>query len=217
MAEAPREARPPATPLHRLGRAPDPLAWPPWEYVGSGRFDDPAGRFRVLYVAEQRRAVFAETLAQFRPSLAVLAAERAVTGADEPPPPERATIPLNWLAKRATRRLRLGPDQRWLDLRAPETRAALRALLAPTLLRLGLPDLDVGAVYGPSRALTQAIARWAYEAGYQGIAFGSRHDETLTNWAVFEGAVFTPDGLPIPLARDDPDLLAVAALFGLTV
>jgi hypothetical protein len=68
------------------------------------------------------------------------------------------------------------------------------------------------AVYGLSRALTQAIARWAYEAGYQGLAFGSRHDERLTNWAVF-----TPDGLPIPLARDDADLLAVAALFGLTV
>ena len=38
----------------------------------------------------------------------------------------------------------------------------------------------------------------------------------LTNWAVFEAAVVTPDGLPIPLARDDADLGAVAALFGLT-
>ncbi|HEX5502460.1 MAG TPA: RES family NAD+ phosphorylase [Thermomicrobiales bacterium] len=217
MADAPREAAPPAAPLHRLGRAPDPLAWPLWAYVGTGRFDDPAGRFRVLYVAEQRRAAFAETLAQFRPSLAVLAAERAVTGADEPPPPARGVVPLNWLAKRATRRLRLGSDQRWLDLRAPETRAVLRAILAPTLQRLGLPDLDVGAVYGPSRAFTQVIARWAYEAGYQGLAYGSRHDERFTNWALFEGAVFTPDGLPTPLMRDDPDLRAVAALFGLDV
>jgi hypothetical protein len=147
----------------------------------------------------------------------VIAAERAVTGTDEPPPPASAVIPLNWLAKRATRRLLIGPDQRWLDLRAPETRAVLRVSFAPLLLQLGLPDLDVSAVYGPSRALTQAIGRWAYEQGYQGIVFGSRHDERFANWAIFEGAIFTPDGLPEPIARDDPDLLAVAALFGLIV
>jgi hypothetical protein len=71
---------------------------------------------------------------------------------------------LNWLAKRTTRQLRLGPDQHWLDLRVPETRAVLRTIFAPALLHLGLPDLDVSAVYGPSRTLTQAIGRWAYEA-----------------------------------------------------
>jgi hypothetical protein len=202
--------------LHRLGRAPDPLAFPPWQFVGGGRFDDPAGAFRTLYAAERRRAVFVESLARFRPDLATLAGERA-RPADEPVTPAGAPIPPSWLTARLMGRLRLGPGQRWLDLRAPETREALRADLAPTLLRLGLPDLDVGAVHGPSRDLTRAIARWAYERGYRGIRYGSRLDERLANWAIFEGAAFTPDGPPAPVARDDADLLAVAALFGLTV
>jgi hypothetical protein len=60
--------------LYRIGRRPDPLAWPPWEYVGSGRFDDAAGEFRMLYATVQRRAGFVETLARFRPSLGALAA-----------------------------------------------------------------------------------------------------------------------------------------------
>jgi len=46
-----RSAPAPATALYRVGRLPDPLSWPPWEYAGSGRFDDPAGEFRVLYAA----------------------------------------------------------------------------------------------------------------------------------------------------------------------
>jgi hypothetical protein len=66
----------PGTPrgaLHRIARLPDPLAWPPWEVVGGGRFDDPRREFRVLYAAAQRRGAFVETLAQFRPALHALA------------------------------------------------------------------------------------------------------------------------------------------------
>lgn len=64
--------------LYRLGRLPDPLAWPPWEYVGSGRFDDPDRAFRVLYTTAQRRASIVETLAPFRPSLDALVGLRKV-------------------------------------------------------------------------------------------------------------------------------------------
>ncbi len=57
----------------------------------------------------------------------------------------------------------------------------------------------------------------AYEHGHAGVAYASRLDARLTLWAVFEGAAFEPVGLPKPLAPDDPDLLAVARLFGLSV
>jgi hypothetical protein len=200
--------------LYRVGRLPDPLAWPPWELVGDGRFDDPQREFRVLY-AGHRRACFLETLAPFRPSVEALAALQQVTGSQEPMP--RGVVPADWYQKRAVARLRLKTRQRWLDLRAAETREALRSELAATLLDLGLADLDLSGVLGPQRRLTQAIARWAYEHGYIGIAYLSRFDDALSLWAIFEGAVFEPVGVPEPIVPDDPDLVATAHLFGLAI
>jgi hypothetical protein len=208
-----RKARTPSGALYRIGRWPDPLAWPPWEVVGGGRFDDPQRRFRVLYAAARRRGAFIEMLAQFRPSLEALARLQRVTGSAGSLP--RATVPAHWLERRAVTRLRLVPGQRWLDLRAAETREALRAELVTTLLRLGLSDLDLSRVLGPGRTLTQAIARWAYERGYAGLAYHSRLDQKLTLWAIFEGSAFEPVGLPEPITPDDPDLGATARLYGL--
>jgi len=210
-----RPAVAPLGPLHRIGRLPDPLAWPPWEAVGGGRFDDPVRRFRVLYAASRRRGAFVESLAPFRPALALLARLGEVTGTDEPVPGAR--VPPDWYRRRGVARLRLAPRQRWLDLRSPATREALRRALAAELLRLGLVDLDLSGVAGPSRALTQAIAGWAHEHGYAGLAYASRIDQRQTCWAVFEGASFEPVGLPEPITPDDPDLRAVARLFGLAL
>ena len=201
--------------LYRIAHLPDPFAWPPREFVGGGRFDDPEGEFRVLYAAAQRRGAFVETLARFRLSLASLAELQRVAGSAEPLP--RASVPADWYQKRAVVRLRLLPRQRWLDLRIAETREALRRELAPTLLALGLSDLDLSRVLGPRRALTQAIARWAYEHGYAGLVYFSRLDESCSLWAIFEGARFEPVGLPEPIVPDDPDLVATARLFDLVV
>lgn len=117
-----RTAADPGKPLYRLGGLPDPLAWAPWESIGDGRLDDPQRRFRVLYAAAQRRGAFIETLARFRPSLEFLARAAEVTGSDESLPV--FTIPNTWHLKRGVGRLRVLPGQRWLDLRAPETRAS---------------------------------------------------------------------------------------------
>lgn len=208
-----RRARIPRTALYLIGRRPDPLAWPPWEYVGSGRFDDPAGKFRVLYATAQRRAAFLETLAHFRTSLDVLAALQAVENTNEPIPPPQ--VPAEWYHARAVGRLRLATRQLWLELRSVETREALRCALAHTLLDLGLEDLDLRGVVGPKRQLTQAIARWAHDHGYAGLVYSSRFDAALTCWAIFEGAVFDPVRPFEPILADDPDLVATAKLFGL--
>jgi RES domain len=210
-----QRARTPRTALYRIGRLPDPLAWQPWEYVGSGRFDDPVGEFRVLYAAAQRRAAFIETLAPFRPSLEALVALQGVMNTDELLP--IPVVPPHWYRGRAVGRFRLAPHQRWLDLRSMETREVLRRELAQTLLELGLEDLDLSGVVGPRRQLTQAIARWAYEHGYNGLAYSSRFDAALTCWGVFEGAAFEVTGPPEPILPDDPGLLAAARLFGLFV
>ncbi len=208
-----QEAASPGGPLYRLGRRPDPLALPPPTFTGGERFDDPLGAFRVLYAAEQRVACFVETLAVFRPPLEHVAAMRPFWRGRTPP--RLGLIPADWHRRRAVGTLTLGSGQRWLDLRAGATYQALRVALADTIRRLGLRDLDVSGVRGPSRALTQAIARWAFERGYRGIAYRSRFDDAFDCWALFEGALWTPAGPPQHIRRDDPDLRAAAALLGL--
>lgn len=207
----PDTARPPDL-LYRVGRRPDPLVLPPWDVSGAERFDDPRRQFRVLYAAERRLACFIETLAHFRPHVAVLAQLHAAGGTL---PPEAGRVPPDWNQRRLVGRFRLAERQRWLDLRSPRTCELLRVELAEVLIHLGLDDLDVSGVRGPSRALTQAIARWAFERGFRGIAYRSRFDDALTCWAVFENAAWVAAGPPELISRRDPDLRAAARLFGL--
>ena len=210
-----REAPTPAGVLYRIGRYPDPLEWPEWEYVGEERFDDPQRRYRVLYAAEQRRVCFLETLARFRPSLELLAKLAAVSGTDEPMP--TASVPADWHTKRCIGRLRLAPEQRWLDLRATDTHQALRAEFAELLVDFGITDLDVSAIRGPHRALTRAISRWAYDRGYHGLIYRSRFEDRSDCWAIFEKSLFAPVHPAEPITRTDLDLRAVADLFGLAL
>lgn len=80
--------------VFRVGRAPDAFALAPWEFANSedgtfgGRYDDPAGQYRVLYVARSRVGAFVEKLAPLRPSLTDL---RAV--AERAAPSERDELP----------------------------------------------------------------------------------------------------------------------------
>ncbi|MDO8442703.1 MAG: RES domain-containing protein, partial [bacterium] len=179
------EAVPPSQPLYRIGYLPDPLAWPPLQYVGSGRFDDPVRRFCTLYAAEQRLGCFVESLARYRPSPRALVELRNVTGA--PDPSLVPVVPGDWWVRRRVGRFYLDPDQKWLDLRTLGTREALRVELADTILRLGLTDLDVSSVRSLNRDLTHAMARWAYEHGYNGVAYTSRFDDGLDCWRSSRG------------------------------
>ena len=63
--------------IYRIGRAPEPRAWPPANI--EGRYSHPDGAVRVLYGASERRAAFLETLQSFRPALADLAALQHVS------------------------------------------------------------------------------------------------------------------------------------------
>ena len=87
------------------------------------------------------------------------------------------------------------------------------------LIRLGYPEaqLDLGDIMSRDRKLTQWISRWAFDQGYQGIAYKSRLDCGYDCWALFEGADVEPMTMPMAIARDDPDLLAVAEMLGLTL
>jgi hypothetical protein len=141
----PRRARTPRRHLYRIGRPPDPLAWPPHAVIGQERFDDPLRQYRVLYAATPRAGCFAETLAAFRPSLASLAAERAVLNATEPP--RSAYVPATWWRNRLVGTFTLGGG-RWLDLRALATFHVLRDAFAELAHSLGLADVDLSAATG---------------------------------------------------------------------
>ena len=113
--------------------------------------------------------------------------------------------------------MRLRPGQSWLDLRAFDTREALRRQFAGELLALGIADLDLSGALTSERALTQGIAGWAYDTGYHGVAYSSRFDVAFNCWAVFDNAMIEPI-LPFRRIRhDNPDLRAAATLFGLAV
>ena len=85
--------------VFRLGRRPDPWAWPDWRYADAdgtfgNRFDDPQGVYRVLYASTQRLATFVECLASFRPDPAIVAEYAAI----DAPMTKRREAHANWYA-----------------------------------------------------------------------------------------------------------------------
>ncbi len=205
--------------LHRIGRSPDPLAWPPAAFRGEGRFDDPENEFGVLYAAPERRACFLETLDAFRPDRALL--QRLLAMGPDAFIPQSGLIP-DAYSDKLIGHLRLDAGQRWLDLRmnAPESAVALsrEPEIAARLPKLGYGNrFKPGDLVGSDRRLTRAIARWAFERGHAGLAYSCSHDLRLDCWAIFSVASITTASAPTPIEPDDPELIAVARTFELTL
>jgi hypothetical protein len=211
----------PASLLVRIGRLPEPLAYPPLEFAGAGRYDDPEGSYRVLYLAESLKTCYIELFANQRPSLQALAM-RSLLPPGEPGDHEPALgrIPRDWLLRwceeRAIGRIALVPDQRWLDLYAAETHRELRSKLAPLLHDLNIGDFDFGDVLSRNRRLSQAVSRWAFQAGFRGIVFPSRFHYELRCWALFETARFRRLDI-VPVDPDSAELQAALSFHGLAV
>lgn len=226
MSEEIAEVSSPPAPLYRLGRAPDPWAWPDWRYsqpdgTFGSRYDDPEGRYRVLYACTTRAATFVEMLAQFRPDPAVVAGLAEIDGDNDALPP--GTVPRSWLERR-----RMGVATvagRFVDVSHSRSLATLNRALEHLTVDQGLRELDAAAIrLSAPRALTQHVSRWIYERSdqdgtrrYAGIHYPSRLGDDLENWAIFEPADL--DAQPehdigtIPL--DDPELLAAMHLHNL--
>jgi hypothetical protein len=208
--------------LYRLGRQPDPWAWPDWSYAApdgtfGNRYDDPEGSYRVLYACSQRVGAFLETLARFRPDLEVLAELDRIEGEDEP----SADVPRTWLDARVIGEATV--QGRFVDLGDTTSLATLRTALAAAAIHHGLDEIDAATIrLRAPRAFTQQVSRYVYEQGsFAGIRYRSRLGDDLLNWAIFEPGA---DGRS-PLAgtssarieADDPDLRAALDLLGLTL
>jgi len=242
---------PPPGGVYRLARgAANPFLPPKWERADvdgtfGNRFDDPSAehgvppgsRFRTIYCATQRAAAFGETMARFRPSVALLAQlnaieddeplERALAGAVDPTDPHRGLVPADWRQRRRVGHTVLDPSLRFVDLAAGETMQYLRAALAPVAKQLGVADIDLSVVTGPQRRLTQEIARSIHDQRdrngrprFAGIRYLSRLNGEWECWAVFDDRmrhVAGCPGLPTSIPRDDADLIEVARQFNLTI
>jgi hypothetical protein len=178
--------------LYRIGRHPDPWAWPPWsaalrDGTFGNRYDDPDGSYRVLYASSQRVGAFLETLARFRPDLEVVAELERIEGEDELPP----AVPRTWLDGRLIGEATV--EGRFVDVGDAASLATLRTALAADAVHHGLDEIDGATIrLHVPRALTQQISRYVYEQGsFAGIRYRSRLGDDVLNWAIFEPA---PDG-----------------------
>lgn len=174
----------------------------PARFVGEGRFDDPSGAaaYRVLSAGE-RRACFYETLADFRPHPRTAGTAHGAG-------------PSSWFERRLIGCFELVDVDRsrtWLDLTSAAAFTDFRIRFRELLEFHGFHDFDLSAATTDRRSLTTAIGRWAFQPGYRGIQYVTRHTPALSCWAIFEGVAFQVIDAGSEIAFDDPDLIAVAA------
>jgi len=221
--------------VHRVGYAPDSWAWTPWQYATDGRFsgrwDDPDGLWRSLYVGGSRLACYVEVLAVFRPD-PVLSAEFASINETPEDAAEHPTLgfgqlPRAWLEPR---RLGTATLHGWYAVPGgSQSLPTLRVRFLALARSLGLPDLDGAAIrLAEPRRLTQHLAGWLYEqtgpdgTPLTGVQFASRYGDELVLWAVFERAGDTPSSAQLhdstsgPLDPRDPELTQALQLHRLT-
>lgn len=226
----------------------------PWKDVGKGRYDDPLGggrsvppiypfpersRFRVVYCSSSLTGSFAESLQKFRTSLTLVAdlyrsgvlrhaSVEDVLGdvANVRDDIAKGVVPERWTRRRHFGRVDVPPSLHFADVCASRTLSVLRSVpyLAQLAERAGLHDIDVSAVTGPHRSLTQACARYIYEARteageqFSGIRYVSRLGEDVEweCWALFDDrAEVDPVINSVQVTADVPELRQAADILRL--
>ncbi len=213
------ETTTPSTPIFRLGRRPDPWEPPDWSRAHTdgtfgNRFDDPSGYYRVLYASSQRLSCFLETLARFRPDLALLVELNEIEGEDDFVP--LGQIPREWCDRRMLGACTARGS--YADIYAVQWVSHLRRTLAAECLKLGFEDLDVAVLQqGEPRRLTQLASLEVFKAGMDGIHYRSRYGHDLENWALFEPFQISVTDDAKAIALNDSDLLRACEILGLLI
>ena len=212
--------------MYRVGRSPDPWAWPDWAYAAAdgtfgNRWDDPLGSYRVLYACSQRVGAFVETLARFRPDLTVVAALAEIEGEDDAPPV--GAVPRSWPTTRLSGEAIM--SGRFADVGDASSLTTLRIALAKSAIHHRLVDVEGATIrLSAPRAFTQEVSRFVYEwtdAGspFAGIRYLSRLGNEFVNWAIFEPSTIAASPLEhttnLAIAMDDPDLAEALRILGL--
>lgn len=208
--------------VYRVGYFPDPWTWTPWEYAEGGRFDgrwdDPDGVWRTLYVGSSLLGRYLEVLARFRPDPAVAADLAAIDDDEQYPTAAAGTLSPSWCERRVVAEAEMSGS--FAVPAHHETLPTLRSRFLPLAMSLGLDDVDAAAVRDSRpRSLTHAISAWLYTlvtadgVPVTGIQFQSRHGDALTLWAIYEraGSNGSPPEIrsrsrPLTVQRTDPVL-----------
>jgi len=204
--------------VHRIGRRPDPWQYPDWSRANpdrtfGNRFDDPNGEYRVLYASSVRLGCFLETLARYRPDMALYAELQQIAGENDFIPP--GIVPGEWFDKRVMGSATAQGS--FADIGASDWIATLRRKLAPLLINLGIPDFDASVLQrsGP-RLLTQNVSEIVYSEGLDGIRYLSKYGHYIENWALFEPAALTAAAAS-SIRADDRDLRQAMRMFHLAI
>jgi hypothetical protein len=218
--------------VYRVGYPPEPWNWTAWEYASDGRFDgrwdDPHGVWRTVYVGSSALACYLEVLARFRADPAVADELASIVDDEEYPTAAAGTLSPSWCKERVVAAAEMSgvfalPSHH-------ETLPTLRQRFVNVAKGFGLDDVDAAAVRDSRpRALTQAIAAWIYTLStadgipLTGIQFQSRHGDALRLWAIYEraGSGQSPPeirhrSLPSTVQRDDPALVEAMRIHRLT-
>jgi RES domain-containing protein len=186
------EGTSPPGPVRRIGRLPDPWAWPPWEAQHSdntfgNRWDDPEGVYRVVYACSQLEGAYVEVLSRFRPDPAVLAELAEIDGPKDDY--QVGIIPATWLETRAIGEATLTGV--YADVGHARSLTYLRTAMARRLIHYDIPDLDAAAIrLSAPRRFTQEISNHTYRLSapdgtprFAGIEYKSRFGDNYQNWA----------------------------------
>ncbi|WP_045536211.1 RES domain-containing protein [Gordonia sihwensis] len=219
------------TTVWRVGFEPSPWSWSDWNYARDGRFDgrwdDPHGRWRTLYVADSKRACYLEVLAHFRVETTLSAHLDEIDDEDDDHPTlSPGTVPADWCTKRIVGSARLCGTYALPS--AAESLSQLRSRFLDRAKALGFVDVDAAAMrQSEPRTLTQEVSAWIYTlavgtTGVDGVEFNSRHDDQATLWAIYErppAASSTPhltEHTGRPVDWEDTDLEAAMRLHHLS-
>jgi RES domain-containing protein len=217
-------------PLYRIGRKPDPWAWPDWlcvavDHTFGNRWDDLLGSYRVLYASSSLLGAFVDALARFRPDPLVVRELAEIHGEGEGLPP--GCLDRSWWDVRRVGAVTLRGT--FADVAHADSLARIQRDLAGRLVHYGMGELDATAIHHTApRRLTQEISRYVFEQTtergarvFDGISYVSRLRDDLRNWALFEPVtpmqvkVFVAEGRETSIEPEHPDFRNALELLGI--
>ena len=220
--------------VHRVGYDPAPWEWTPWEYAHGGRFDgrwdDPGGNWRALYVGECALVCYLEVLAPFRPDPTLVQEMADIVSEDNDeqlyPTAKSGELPFTWCEPRLRCSGRLSgcfalPGH-------STTLPTLRKQFLELAKTQGCEDLDAGAIRHGHREITQSISAWIYlckgidDDPVSGVQYLSRHGDEFTLWAIYERDTkhssppqITEHATHQRITPEDPDLVHAMQIHGI--
>lgn len=214
--------------MWRIGREADPLAFSrPADPIAATasprwRFDSALGNYSTGYFAINPKAAFAEVLAALRPApdqLALLPDDDSMGDGQ---------IDADWREQHRIAHVRPGasktrPTLMCADLEDAQTIAELNKMMRPIFEYYGHSNLTLAGIHGEDRTITCWISQILHDFvdangshPFAGIRYVSKHGSDFECWALFEDVALKRLSVG-PVHREDPDLQAIATLYGLTI